>query len=139
MDAKLLLWPMLIHALITALLYIPMSRARVRTVKEGKVRGRVYKLNQGEPEESLQFTNAIRNQNETAPAYYGACLTAFVLNAAGPATIGLAWLFLVAKTVHVYVHITSNELRLRRPLFMVAYVVLILFWLAIGAVMAGLA
>jgi hypothetical protein len=138
MSPNLIVWPMVLHALVTLFLYIPMSRARVRGVKEGKVRGSVYKLNEGEPAESLLFTNAIRNQNETGVLFYAGVLAALATGNAGALSIALAWAFFLAKTAHVIVHVLSNNLRYRRPVFMVAYLVIILFWLALAAQLAGI-
>jgi len=137
MNPHLLLWPVVIHALATILLYLPMSNARVRSVKEGRVKAGVYKLNTEEPEESLRWSNAIRNQNETGVLYYAACLTVFVSGGASSLTAALAWGFLVAKLAHVYVHVTTNNLRFRRPVFAVALLILLLLWLAAAAHLAG--
>lgn len=129
MNPTVLLWPVIIHALITLSLYVPMSNSRVRSVKEGGVKGSVYKLNQGEPEESLRFSNAIRNQNETGVLFYAAVLLAYVTDNISFVTAALVWAFLILKAVHVYVHVTTNNLRHRRPIFAIAYVVLIVLWL----------
>ena len=138
MNPYLLLWPMVIHALVTLYLYVPMSRARIRSVKQGGAKGSVYKLNVNEPEESLQFTNAIRNQNEIGLLFYAVCLTLYVANGASYIAALLAWAFVIVKCLHVYVHVTSNRLRLRRPLFMIAYFIVILLWLVLAFHLAGL-
>jgi len=138
MSPTLILWPLVIHALVTALLYIPMSRTRVRGVVDGKVKSSVYRLLRDEPEESLKFTNAIRNQNETGVLFYAACLVAYVTDGTSFLTVGLAWLFVVVKTIHVAIHVTSNRLRYRRPVFMIAYLSLVLLWVVNGLHLAGL-
>lgn len=128
MNPTILLWPLIIHALVTLFLYIPMSNSRVRTVKEGGVKSSVYKLNQGEPEESLRFSNAIRNQNEIGLLFYAATLVAYVTDNVSFVTAALVWLFVIIKTIHVYVHVSTNNLRHRRPIFATAYFVLIALW-----------
>lgn len=138
MNAELILLPVAIHALVTMALYVPMSNVRRRGVAEKKVRGSVYKLNEGEPPESLRFTNAIRNQNEVAVLFFAACLTAYVSGHATMPAIVLAWFFLVSKTAHLWVHVTTNDLRHRRPVFMVAYLSLVALWLVVLAGLAGL-
>jgi hypothetical protein len=138
MNPVLLLWPMVLHAFATLFLYFPMSRARVASVRRGDVAGSVYKLNLGEPEESLRFSNAIRNQNETGVLFYAACLTIYVTDGASFMTAALAWLFAAAKILHVVIHVTSNRLRYRRPAFTVACVILILLWLALALHLAGI-
>jgi hypothetical protein len=139
MNPNLLLLPMAVHALVTLLLFIPMSRARVRSVVEGRVKASVYKYLRDEPEESLKFSNAIRNQNETGVLFYAACLTAFVSGAASPLTVGLAWAFAGAKLAHVAIQTTTNQLRYRRPMFMVAMSVLVVFWLVVLLHLSGAA
>lgn len=138
MTPNLVIWPMIIHALVTLWLYVPMSRTRIRTVKDGKVKANVYKLNEEEPPESKVFTNAIRNQNEIGVLFYAACLTAFVTSAPMAFAAVFAWLFVIAKCAHVFIHVTSNRLRFRRPVFMVAFLMVILLWLTNAAHLAGL-
>jgi hypothetical protein len=137
MNSNLLLLPMAIHALVTMFLYLPMSRARVRSVVEGKVKASVYKYLRDEPEESLKFSNAIRNQNESGILYYAACLVAVTSGAVSPLTIGLAWAFAIAKIVHVAIQTTTNQLRYRRPMFSVALLILVAFWIVLLLHLAG--
>lgn len=138
MNAELILIPIAIHALVTLALYFPMSNARRRSVADKTVRGSVYKLNDGEPPESRQFTNAIRNQNEVGVLFFAACLTAFVSGHANGVVIALAWIFLIAKCVHLWVHVTTNELRHRRPIFMIVFFSLIALWVVILAGLVGI-
>ena len=138
MNPNLMLWPLVIHALVTLALYIPMSKARIRTVKDGKVKGGVYKLNQGEPEESLRFSNAIRNQNESGVMFYAGVLAAFASNNQNYILMLLAWAFVIVKVVHVYVHVSTNNLRHRRPIFTIAYFILIAFWVVFAVQLTGL-
>jgi hypothetical protein len=96
------------------------------------------RLNTEEPAESLQFSNAIRNQNETGVLFYAGVLAAYVSQNATVPLVALAWLFLVLKLAHVSVHVTSNRLRFRLPLFQAALVTLALFWLALAAHLADI-
>jgi hypothetical protein len=137
MNPVLLLVPVAIHALVTIFLYVPMSRARVRTVVEGKVKASVYKYNREEPEESLKFSNAIRNQNETGVLFYAACLTAFVSGGASYVTVALAFAFAAVKIAHVLIHTTTNQLRYRRPMFGLALLILLLLWVVVLLHLAG--
>ena len=41
----------------------------------------------------------------------------------------LAWVFVVSRIVHAWVHMTSNKLRLRRPIFIVGFFICLLMWL----------
>ncbi len=132
MDSVMIIWPMVLLALFTLAIYIVLSRARVGTVKTGKAKVGDYKLMQNEPEESLKVSNAIRNQYESPVLFYAACLSAYVTGNAGAAMIVLAWLFAISKIAHTWVQVTTNKVRHRRPLFMIAYFVLILMWVFLG-------
>jgi hypothetical protein len=131
MNPVLLLVPVAIHALVTIFLYLPMSRVRVKSVVEGRVKASVYKYNREEPEESLKFSNAIRNQNETGVLFYAACLTAFVTGGASYVTVALAFAFAVVKIAHVLIHTTTNQLRYRRPMFGLALLILLVLWVVV--------
>ncbi len=139
MDKTLIIWPMIVLALATLLLYLPMSRVRVGLVKSGKTKASVFKTNVGEPDESLQISNAIRNQYETPILFYAVCLSAYVTDHASIWMIVLAWAFMVIKLLHTAIHATTNRIRHRRPIFMVAYLVLIVMWIMFGLHLAGAA
>lgn len=129
-PAELIFWPMILIAVATMLIYIPMSRARVKSVLSGKVKASVYKLNNGEPEESLRFNNAISNQFESPVLFYAVCLAAFVSGNANSIMIILAFLYAILKLFHIYIHISTNNLRRRRPVFALSLLVLLIMWLA---------
>lgn len=133
MSGELILWPMIVLALATCWLYIPMSKARVRAVKEGRAEAKTFRLNKEEPEESLQLANAIRNQYETPVLFYAVSLAAYASGNAGWLMTGLAFLYVALKLAHIGVHVTSNRLSRRRPIFIAAYSVLILMWLVFAA------
>jgi hypothetical protein len=136
MVADLIFWPMIVLALTSLWLYVPMSQARIKTIKSGKAKAGTYKLNDGEPEESRLFNNAIANQFESPVLFYAVCLAIYVTGMAGWPMIALAWAYAVAKLAHIYVHISTNNLRHRRPAFIVSYALLIALWVAFAVQLA---
>jgi hypothetical protein len=40
----------------------------------------------------------------------------------------LAWIFVLSRYAHSYIHITSNRLRHRRPLFITGFLSLVGMW-----------
>ena len=132
MSQSLLVWPMVIQAIVTMLLYVPMSRNRVAAVKAGKAKPSDFKLRTHEPEESKAYVNAISNQFELPVLFFAAVLTALVMGMTDAVTIALAWAFVAAKTAHTLVHVTTNRLKHRRPLFMAAIFICLLQWIWIA-------
>jgi hypothetical protein len=69
------------------------------------------------------------NQFEIPVLFYVVCLAAFQTGAAaGAGFIVLAWLFVLSRFVHAWVHMTSNRVILRRRVFMVGYFALVVMW-----------
>ncbi len=137
MTQELIIWPMVIVALATLALYFPMSSARVASVKSGKTKASVYRHNIGEPEESLRFSNAIRNQFETPTLFYAVCLAAYATRNATMTMTILAFVYAAVKLAHVLSHITTNRLRYRRPIFALSFIILIALWLLLSLNLAG--
>jgi len=129
MNPELIIWPMVVLALCTLYLYVPMSQARRAALAKGKVKASEFRLNTNEPDESLVYINALNNQYETPVLFYAVCVAAYATGNAGTTMIILAWLYLILKIMHIFIHVTSNRIRYRRPIFMCAYLVLAGMWL----------
>jgi len=138
MSAELIIWPMIIVALVTLWIYVPMGNARTVGLKSGKTKSSVYKLNVGEPEESLIYTNALRNQYETPTLFYAVCLATYATGNANMVMIVLAFSYAILKTAHNIIHIRTNNLRHRRPVFALSWLVLIVMWLALAVKLTGI-
>jgi hypothetical protein len=134
MLLKWLLLAVTAQALVTLFMYIPMSRARVSAVKKGTAQAADFRHPANtEPEETRNIAHALNNQFQL-PLLFFVCTIAIAQTATVDwVLVALAWLFVVSKTVHSYLHATSNRLRHRRPSFMVAYFTAIAMWLWFGA------
>jgi hypothetical protein len=130
MNANFIFWPMIIQAAVTLWLYVPMSRARVAAVKAGTAKASDFRLpNRDETGETRHIVNALSNQFELPVLFFAVCLAAHGAGVVDVTMLALAWGFVIAKTAHVTVHATTNRLRFRRPVFMVAYAIAIAMWL----------
>ena len=138
MSSQLIIWPMIMVALATLWIYLPMSKVRVASVKSGKTKSSAYRLNIGEPEESLRYSNALRNQYESPVLFYTVCLAAFVTNNANSGMILLAFAYAIIKIIHITIHVTTNRLRHRRPIFALSYAILGVMWLVLAVRLTGL-
>ncbi len=138
MNSEAIFWPVIIQALVTLFLYIPMSARRIASVKLGTAKASDYRLIEKEPEDVRQMTRAIANQYETPILFYAVCLSAYVTQNVGATLLTLAWVYVAVKCVHVFVHTTSNRLRIRRPIFMVSFITLIAMWAVFALQLGGL-
>lgn len=74
----------------------------------------------------------LSNQFELPVLFYAACISLYVTGGAGTAAVVLAWVFVLARIIHAYVHVTSNRILIRRRLFIVSLVINLGQWLLLA-------
>ena len=128
MLANATLWPMIAHAALVFLLYWLLSKRRFAAVRSGSAQAAQFRENREEPPASLLVHNNLRNQFELPVLFHAVCLALYVSTADNWATVALAWIFVLSRYAHSYIHITSNRLRHRRPLFITGFLSLVGMW-----------
>ena len=128
-QSTAIVWPMIAHALLVMVLYGLLSLRRRAAVMGGKARVSQFRENLVEPEDSLFVRNSINNQFELPVLFHVVCLALLVTGHATPYPILIAWIFVFSRYVHAYVHVTSNRIRYRRPLFIAGFALHFLLWL----------
>ncbi len=121
MNGEAIFWPMLVQMGLTFAIYGLMSIRRMGSIREGKAKAADFRIPTVEPEPSATVARSLINQFELPVLFYAACLVLFVLGAAGQVAVTLAWLFALVRIGHAYVHVTTNRLRYRRPLFVASF------------------
>jgi hypothetical protein len=138
MTGESIFWPMLVQALLTFAIYSLVSYRRISAVKAGVAKPSDYRVPTVEPEPSATAARSLINQFELPVLFYAACLVLFVLGAAGPVAVAFAWLFALSRGLHAFIHVTSNRLRYRRPLFIAGVFAALALWILAGLRLAGL-
>lgn len=129
MNQTAIFWPMLAHVLLVYIVYGIVSQRRVAAVKAGSAKPSNFRENREEPPESLFAHNNLLNQFQLPVLFLVCCLALFVTNGVTILTLSLAWVFIVSRYIHAWIHITTNRIRHRRPIFVLGYFVLGLLWL----------
>jgi hypothetical protein len=129
MTGYQMFWPIIAHVALVYFLYMLLGYRRRKLVRAGKVRRSNYRENRDEPAEGLFVKNCLANQFELPVIFYACCVLLYITEADNLAAVVLAWLFVALRYLHAFVHVTSNNLRYRSPLFAVGYVVLGAMWL----------
>src|SRR5690606_19565991 len=133
MSSSHIFWPVLAQVFLTLVMFIILGARKAGAVKAGKVNRQQAALDNREwPENVVKVSNNMANQVEIAVRFYGLCFVLSRINAAGSVAGSLAWLFVVSRYAHAYVHVTSNYIPVRLPLFMTGALVL-LAMLAVSA------
>lgn len=132
MSQTAIFWPMIVHMALVAALYLMLAARRKVAVTAGSAKVSQFRENRDEPAESLFVRNNLANQFELPPMFHIACLALFVTGGAGLWAVVLAWAFVVSRIVHAYIHVTSNRIRYRQPVFSLGFVLVVLLWGALA-------
>jgi len=133
MTTHLILLPLLLQIALTLGLYIALTRAKAKALAAGVVdEARRALHDDAWPDSVLQINNCIRNQFEVPVLFYVLVLALLQLEAAGWLAQLLAWLFVLSRLAHALVHTGSNQVPLRRRLFTLGCVLLMLMTALLG-------
>jgi hypothetical protein len=130
MSIQAVLLPLLVQVALTLALLFWTARLRVGAVRSGDVRPRDVALREPAwPKQATQIANAYQNQLELPLLFYLLTVLALMTRHADLLFVVMAWLFVLLRIVHVYIHVTHNHLGRRFAVFASGVVVLTLMWL----------
>jgi hypothetical protein len=104
----------------------------MEAVKSGQASPRDFKLPLKEPEVSVTVIRNLINLYELPVLFYAVCISLYVVNGSSFLAVIVAWLFVAARVAHTVVHVTSNRLRLRQPIFTIGYLLNGILWLILA-------
>jgi hypothetical protein len=121
--------PLFVQVILTFLLWVGMAALRTRDFNTGVVQPDDVALREPNwSKRTLQIAYSFANQFEIPVLFYVLTILAYVTHLAGVIFVILAWIFVIFRLLHAYVHVTSNIVRLRGALYAVAVVALALNW-----------
>jgi len=129
MNQTAIFWPVIAQVLLVYLVYGLLSLRRQAAVRAGSVRRSDFRENRNEPPESVFAHNNLLNQFQLPVLFYVVCLCLYVTQGSSIVTVALAWIFVVLRYLHAFIHVTSNRIRYRSPVFALGYLVLGVMWL----------
>lgn len=124
-----MLYPMFAMVILTCAIAIYLFRLRVRAVKAGQVRLSQFRLNTGEVPDAI--TQAARNYSnlfEVPVLFYTAGAIAIALGIQVPAMIITAWIFVLARIAHSWIHLTGNNVIHRLRAYMLGNICVLVIW-----------
>jgi hypothetical protein len=91
------------------------------------------------PDYARKISNNYSNQFELPVIFYVLCLTALQTGRDGAVMVLLAWAFVASRTIHAYIHCTSNYVHGRALAFVAGYLIIIamLLTLFVQLLLAG--
>lgn len=137
MNPIAIFWPMVAHFALVAAIYVLLGWRRRLAVTRDGAKIHQFKVRTEEPSASVTAANNLMNQFELPVLFHVACLALFVTNGVSFVAVLLAWVFVALRYFHAYIHVTSNNLRIRSLAFAVGFIVLVLMWAWFALHLAG--
>lgn len=130
MPIQIVLLPLFVQVLLTLGLWFWMAYQRTSAVRSRRVHMRDIALREPNwPPRVLQIANAAHNQLELPLLFYVLTILSIVTRHADVVFVVMAWIFVLSRLGHAYVHTTSNDVRKRGPLFGIGLLVLAIMWI----------
>lgn len=124
------LLPVFVEVFLIFILMGVMGRARLGSIARGEVKAESVALDsRNYGPRAQQFGNSFNNQFELPMLFF--VLIAFILitRVFGTPLLALAWIFVLSRIAHAFVHTTSNNVMWRTRIYSLGAVVLFIMWL----------
>jgi|tagenome__1003787_1003787.scaffolds.fasta_scaffold20643785_2 hypothetical protein len=129
MTIQMILLPLFVEVTLTFVLWFWMAFARRQVFVNRTVHPRDIALGQQNwPEKVAQVSNSFRNQFELPVLFYVLTILSIITRHADVIFVVLAWIFVLSRIVHAYIHVTSNQVMQRGAVYGIGAIVLIVMW-----------
>ena len=129
MSIQSVLLPVFVQVGLTFFLLLWMAGARRGALVGGQTKVRDIVLGQPNwPVRATQIGNCYNNQFELPVLFYALIALALPIRHADYIIVVLSWVFVVARLVHAYIFVSSNDLKQRSLVWFAGVVVLLAMW-----------
>jgi hypothetical protein len=129
MSIQAVLLPLFVQAVVTLVVLYVLAARRFAAVRGGKLRGPVGLREPNWPDDTRQAEYNYQNQFELPVLFYVLTILVIMTKQADLLFVLLAWIFVVTRALHAFVHLTSNSINYRASFFVVGAVVLTIMWI----------
>ena len=128
-----IIYPMAALFLLTIVVLLLILYFRVKAVRSRKISPRYFKLNKGGelPEHLILITQNYNNLLELPVLFYAVCLIILVLKPDNISFVVLAWIYVILRYIHSYIHTTYNHIIHRLIPFALSCFVLTAMWVKV--------
>jgi len=134
MNSETIFLPVLLQIVLVVIVLIIMNIRKQREIKAGAVDPVKTALNnKAWSDEVIKVSNNLENQFQVPVLFYVVCILLFLLDAVNGLSLSMAYAFVVSRYMHAYIHMGSNHVPHRRPVFKVGCYILVamilyVFW-----------
>ena len=130
MTIQMVLLPVFVQVALTFGLLIWMASARTASVTRGETKLRDIALGQSAwPAKPTQISNCYDSQFQIPLLFYVLVVLAWMTKQADLIFVVMAWIFVLSRLAHAYIHTGSNHVPTRFRVFAVGMIVLLLMWI----------
>ncbi len=138
MENYLIYWPMLAQILIPLVVLVLNGMRKSKDVRSGNFdREKAAMDNEAWSKATVLTSKNLANQFQFPVIFYVLCIVLANLDAVDKIVLSVAWLFVTARYVHAYVHVSSNYVPVRLRAFILSVLLLfVLFGLTVKSLLA---
>jgi hypothetical protein len=130
MTIQMVLLPVFVQVALTFALMTWMASVRTASIKRGEIKIRDIALRQPAwSAKATQISNCYDSQFQIPLLFYVLVILAWATKQADLIFVVMAWIFVVSRLAHAYIHTTSNHVPTRFNIFAVGVIVLLLMWI----------
>ena len=130
MTIQMVLLPLFVQVALTFGLLIWMASARTATISRGETKMRDIALGQPAwPAKPTQISNCYDSQFQIPLLFYVLVTLAWITRQADLLFVVMAWIFVLSRLAHAYIHTTSNHVPTRFRAFAFGMLLLLLMWI----------
>lgn len=130
MSQLAILYPVFVQVALTFVLMFRMAFARRSDLVSRRVHPKDIALGQSAwPEPTLKVSNSFGNQFEVPVLFYLLAVLCVVTRLGDLVLVTLAWVFVITRIAHAYIHTSGNIVMRRGAAFGLGVVVLLVMWI----------
>ena len=130
MSIPFILAPLFVQVALTFCLLIYLGSARRGALIGGETKVNAIALGEPNwPPRVQQISNCFDNQFQMPVLFYVLTILAIITRHADFLFVIMAWIFVVTRLGHAYIHTGSNYLRYRFSIYLIGFVVLLIMWI----------
>jgi hypothetical protein len=128
-----ILFPLLVQMVLALEAYVALGVRRFRAGKSGDIDLKKSKLDASVwPDAVRSVNNNLQNQFESPVLFYTLVVVLWQMQAASAWAQAFAWLYVLSRILHTYVHTGRNQVRWRFLLFMFSLVMIASLGVLVG-------
>ena len=133
MSFEAILTPLFVQVALTFVLLFWTIFLRLRAIRRGEVSPDSIALREPNwPPHVQQVGNAFHNSVEMPVLFYVVVLLGLMTRTLDTTVYVLMWMFVLSRIVHATIHVTTNRLAHRTPMFLMGAIALALIWIIIA-------